>query len=180
MIWRFLRGMFRGLVSILSCLKILICLEVVWVDVRGKLCPPWSLVTTNCEEFHEPDSIWRSFANITTVGQIEAIGWGGSEKPLGRESKELDVSDLFFRYTLDAATDFLLGRSVDSLHTPEQEFATAFGEVQRVQNLIARAGYVTSPFSPTFKVTSFLYSPAKMTLVVSTNTSKSPQPPDPT
>jgi len=49
-------------------------------------------------------------------------------------------SDLFFRYTLDAATDFLLGRSVDSLEIPEVEFAEAFSEVQRVQNLIARAG----------------------------------------
>ncbi len=60
----------------------------------------------------------------------------------GRQGGELDVSDLFFRYTLDAATHFLLGRSVGSLETPEQEFAEAFGEVQRVQNIIARAGYV--------------------------------------
>jgi cytochrome P450 len=54
---------------------------------------------------------------------------------------EIDVSDLFFRYTLDASTHFLLGRSVGSLELPEQEFAEAFGEVQRVQNIIARAGY---------------------------------------
>lgn len=53
---------------------------------------------------------------------------------------ELDVSDLFFRYTLDASTHFLLGKSVGSLELPEQEFAEAFGEVQRVQNIIARAG----------------------------------------
>lgn len=51
-----------------------------------------------------------------------------------------DVSDNFFRYTLDSATEFLLGRSVGSLHIPRQEFADAFGEVQRIQNLIARAG----------------------------------------
>jgi len=60
-------------------------------------------------------------------------------------SRELDVSNLFFRYTLDAATDFLLGRSVNSLEVPEQEFAESFAEVQRVQNIIARAGYVTHP-----------------------------------
>ncbi len=44
------------------------------------------------------------------------------------------------RYTLDAATDFLLGTSVDSLRNSQAEFAEAFAEVQRVQNIIARAG----------------------------------------
>lgn len=58
----------------------------------------------------------------------------------GRQGGELDVSNLFFRYTLDAATHFLLGRSVGSLELEEHEFADAFNEVQRVQNLIARAG----------------------------------------
>ena len=66
----------------------------------------------------------------------ESMGWDG------KRGKEIDVSDLFFRYTLDAATDFLLGRSVDSLEIPEVEFAGAFSEVQRVQSLIARSGYV--------------------------------------
>lgn len=52
----------------------------------------------------------------------------------------VDVSNQFFRYTLDQATEFLLGQSVGSLHVEEQEFANAFGEVQRLQNLFARAG----------------------------------------
>ncbi|RDW85084.1 hypothetical protein BP6252_02674 [Coleophoma cylindrospora] len=56
------------------------------------------------------------------------------------EGNELDMSDLFFRYTLDAATDFLLGRGVGSLENGDLKFAEAFGEVQRVQNIIARAG----------------------------------------
>ena len=50
------------------------------------------------------------------------------------------VDDLFYRFTLDAATDFLLGKSVDSLHNGQTEFAKAFAEVQRVQSLKARAG----------------------------------------
>ncbi|KAK3989184.1 cytochrome P450 [Cladorrhinum sp. PSN332] len=54
--------------------------------------------------------------------------------------KPVDISDLFFRFTLDAATDFLLGDDVKSLSTPRQEFAEAFAEVQRVQSIIARAG----------------------------------------
>lgn len=52
------------------------------------------------------------------------------------------VDDLFHRFTLDAATDFLLGKSVDSLENGEVEFAQAFAEVQRVQSLIARLGPV--------------------------------------
>jgi cytochrome P450 len=65
----------------------------------------------------------------------------------GKQGKELEVSDLFFRYTLDAATHFLLGRSVNSLEDPEQEFAEAFAEAQRVQNIITRSGYVSLSLS---------------------------------
>ena len=50
------------------------------------------------------------------------------------------VDDLFYRFALDAATDFLLGKSVDSLSNGQTEFADAFAEVQRVQAIIARAG----------------------------------------
>lgn len=50
------------------------------------------------------------------------------------------IDDLFFRFTLDAATDFLLGDSVNSLENPKAEFAHAFAEVQHVQAIIARAG----------------------------------------
>ena len=55
------------------------------------------------------------------------------------------------RYTLDAATHFLLGRSVGSLGSADSQFAQAFGEVQRVQNLLARAG----PFQPLLPRRSF-------------------------
>ncbi|KAF1809375.1 cytochrome P450 [Eremomyces bilateralis CBS 781.70] len=52
----------------------------------------------------------------------------------------VNVSDLFFKYTLDAATDFLLGKSVDSLEMEENKFANDFAEVQRIQSIITRAG----------------------------------------
>jgi len=61
--------------------------------------------------------------------------------------RPVDISDLFFRFTLDSATDFLLGSDVKSLTTPVNEFAHAFGEAQRIQNLISRAGPLT-PFFP--------------------------------
>lgn len=50
------------------------------------------------------------------------------------------IDDFIYRFTLDAATDFLFGKSVDSMRNPQTEFADAFAEVQRVQAVIARAG----------------------------------------
>ncbi|KAI9685735.1 MAG: hypothetical protein M1822_004295 [Bathelium mastoideum] len=52
----------------------------------------------------------------------------------------IDIADLFFRFTLDAATDFLLGHSVHSLAHPAHEFAHAFAAVQHTQSVITRAG----------------------------------------
>lgn len=48
------------------------------------------------------------------------------------------LDDLFYRFALDAATNFLFGTSVGSLENSQAEFADAFAEVQRVQALIAR------------------------------------------
>jgi cytochrome P450 len=58
------------------------------------------------------------------------------------QGQEIDTLDLMFRFTLDAATDFLLGHSVDSLNNPQTVFADAFGNAQRVQGMIARVGCV--------------------------------------
>lgn len=54
--------------------------------------------------------------------------------------RPLEISDLFFRYTLDVSTSFLLGKDVQSLTNPREVFAEAFNEVQRVQSMKARAG----------------------------------------
>ncbi|EHA57407.1 hypothetical protein MCOR27_001577 [Pyricularia oryzae] len=54
--------------------------------------------------------------------------------------KRFEITDLFFRFSLDVATDFLLGYDVKSLSTPHAEFAEAFNEVQHVQSTITRSG----------------------------------------
>ncbi|PFH61903.1 hypothetical protein XA68_15919 [Ophiocordyceps unilateralis] len=51
----------------------------------------------------------------------------------------LDMADLFLRYTLDVTTEFLLGADVKSLTSTNQEFATAFDEVQRIHTIWSRA-----------------------------------------
>ncbi|KAF2267432.1 cytochrome P450 [Lojkania enalia] len=58
------------------------------------------------------------------------------------DAGEVDMLDMFFRYTLDAATHFLLGESVESLINPQTEFADNFYNAQRVQSIIARIGYL--------------------------------------
>lgn len=52
--------------------------------------------------------------------------------------KTVDALDIFFRFTLDASTDFLLGHSVDSLTNGHSAFADAFNDVQHIQSVIAR------------------------------------------
>lgn len=62
----------------------------------------------------------------------------GSSAPGG--SKIVDVGPLFFRYTLDAATDYLLGQGTNSLQNPETTFAEAFRYVQHRQAQLFRMG----------------------------------------
>lgn len=56
--------------------------------------------------------------------------------------QDVDTMDMMFRFTLDAATDFLLGESVESLHNPQTKFADAFGNAQHVQSTVSNVGYV--------------------------------------
>lgn len=58
----------------------------------------------------------------------------------GSSGQPVDVVDLFFKFTLDSATDFLLGHSVQSLERPANRYSEAFATVQHVQGVIARAG----------------------------------------
>ncbi|RDA92307.1 hypothetical protein CP533_3248 [Ophiocordyceps camponoti-saundersi (nom. inval.)] len=51
----------------------------------------------------------------------------------------IDIGALFFRFTLDTATNFLLGANVNSLTSTDHGFATAFDEVQRIHTIWSRA-----------------------------------------
>lgn len=58
------------------------------------------------------------------------------------DGRMVRIDELLFRFSLDAATDYLLGNSVGSLEDHTSEFAAAFNEVQHVQSLKMRAGSV--------------------------------------
>ncbi|CAK7219973.1 hypothetical protein SCUCBS95973_003998 [Sporothrix curviconia] len=79
-----------------------------------------------------------------TAAAIAARAEGSSPVNVSANGRVIDICDLFFRYTLDVATDFLLGKDTQSLTIPRQEFAEAFNEVQRIQSLISRTGPANS------------------------------------
>ncbi|KAH7136548.1 cytochrome P450 [Dactylonectria macrodidyma] len=122
-----------------------------WRDFLGD-----SIFTTDGHQWHASRQLIRPQFTRDRVSDLHcfeahmqtffrAIANGG---PLQNENqkvdmgavngKVMDISGLLFRYTLDVATEFLLGSDVKSLTTPVQEFAEAFNEVQRIQNIIAR------------------------------------------
>ncbi|KAJ5772985.1 Cytochrome P450 [Penicillium paradoxum] len=72
---------------------------------------------------------------------------GGSDSP--NSSKVVDIGPLFFRYTLDTATEYLLGKGTDSLENPETSFAEAFRYVQQRQAEYFRFGVFASLMSRT-------------------------------
>lgn len=61
-------------------------------------------------------------------------------KYIPTDGSVVDMSDLFYRFTLDSATEFLLGNSVNSLGTPKVEFAIAFAELQKFMNSLQKIG----------------------------------------
>ncbi|KAF5023158.1 hypothetical protein F66182_4791 [Fusarium sp. NRRL 66182] len=80
-------------------------------------------------------TLFRAIANRgPLLGEDQPVDMGDVD------GKVFDISDLFFRYTLDVATEFLLGWDVKSLATPKQEFAEAFNQVQHIQNIVVRTG----------------------------------------
>lgn len=50
------------------------------------------------------------------------------------------IDELFARFTIDVMTDFMFGRSIDSMSIPDADFIRAFDHVQHTQGLIERTG----------------------------------------
>ncbi|CAK4032168.1 related to n-alkane-inducible cytochrome P450 [Lecanosticta acicola] len=115
--------------------------RVEWKDFLGL-----SIFTTDGQQWHDsrtllrPQFIKDRLSDLKTFEHHVQILLPMLEGSQAGATVRFD--DLVYRYTLDAATDFLLGRSVESLQNGEAEFAKAFAEVQRVQAMIARAGLV--------------------------------------
>jgi cytochrome P450 len=117
-------------------------LDVILVCGMGKVAKLWSgIFTTDGTLWHNSRQLIRpQFVKdrLSDIDIFEAHTQVLISKLAG--AKEVDILDMMFRYTLDAATHFLLGASVDSLHHPQTKFADAFYNAQRVQSIIARVG----------------------------------------
>lgn len=101
-----------------------------------------SIFTTDGQQWHDSRQLIRPQFVKNRVADLEIFERHIERlmNKIGGHGEEVDVAALFYRFTLDLTTDFLLGKSVDSLDNPQTEFASAFAEVQKVQNLITRTG----------------------------------------
>ena len=108
-----------------------------WHDFLGD-----SIFTTDGEKWHNSRQLLRPQFIKDRLSDINIFEKHTSIllPMLDKNGMAVDVSDLFFRYTLDTATDFLLGRSVGSLTHDRDTFAETFNKVQHFQSLIARMG----------------------------------------
>jgi cytochrome P450 len=112
-----------------------------WHSSRQLLRPQFSkdrISDLHCFEDHF-QTLVKAIANGGPMdGEEQTIDL---EKANGRT---MDISDLFFRFTLDVTTDFLLGADTKSLCSLENDFANAFNGVQHFQNVLARTGNLRS------------------------------------
>ena len=109
-----------------------------WEEMLGD-----SIFTTDGSQWHDARQLIRPMFIRERVGDldlfethvqtlIDLVGPG--------DDRPVRIDELLFRFSLDAATDFLFGNSVGSLGTRASDFQNAFNEVQRVQALVTRAG----------------------------------------
>lgn len=100
-----------------------------------------SVFTTDGQQWHDSRQLIRPqfVKNRVTDLEIFEKHVGRLMDKMGGHGEEVDMAALFYRFTLDSATDFLLGKSVDSLKNPQAKFASAFAEVQRVQTMLTRS-----------------------------------------
>ena len=108
-----------------------------WREFLGE-----SIFTQDGQSWHEsrklirPQFIKDRLSNIKVFEQHAQI----LLPMLAKGGQTINLSSLFFRFALDAATDFLFGKSVDSLVHEQTTFANAFDSVQWTQVKIISLG----------------------------------------
>ncbi|GAW25359.1 putative cytochrome P450 [Rosellinia necatrix] len=106
-----------------------------------------SIFTTDGKLWQNSRSLIRPMFMTDRISDLmifeRQIGKMMSHIPLSGQT--VDIMDLFFRMTLDATTDFLLGESANSLDNPNSEFTYAFNDVltRQVRLFVLR---IFSPF----------------------------------
>ncbi|KAN0084998.1 Cytochrome P450 [Elaphomyces granulatus] len=114
-----------------------------WKDFLGD-----AIFTTDGEKWHASRALIRPIFSRERVSDLSTFEIH-TQKLLrildspGCEQQPVNAFDLCLRLTMDIATDFLLGASVNSLANPADKFTAAFADVQRVQSWITMAGQVS-------------------------------------
>lgn len=92
-----------------------------------------SIFTTDGEAWHYSRQLMRSQFVKDRVTDLDIFEKHVESliSHINGQGQTIDIANLFYRMTLDSATDSLLGESVNSLDDPQTEFASAFAEVQR-------------------------------------------------
>lgn len=108
-----------------------------WKDFLGD-----SIFVTDNQQWHDSRNLIRPMFQRERVADLDLVETHVRKviNLVGPgDGRMIQLDKIFFRFSLDASTDFLYGRSVNSLDH-ESEFAKAFDEVQRVQVLEGRLG----------------------------------------
>ena len=109
-----------------------------WSDFLGD-----SIFTTDGKQWHDARHLLRPMFVREKVANLDLLEIHIQKllKLVGNgDGSMVMFHKLIFRYTLDAATHFLFGRSAGSLDSEQSDFMTAFDDVQYAQALIGRLG----------------------------------------
>ncbi|KAL7795782.1 cytochrome P450 [Trichoderma ceciliae] len=103
-----------------------------------------SIFTTDGQLWHQSRNLIRPMFIKQKIRDLDILErWNDVLiSKLPPSGQTVDICDLFYRMTLDAITDYLLGHSVESLDNPNSGFTKAFTQVQRTQMLLA----ILAPF----------------------------------
>jgi len=103
-----------------------------------------SVFTTDGKEWHDSRQLIRPLFLNQRIGDLEVFERHAQRllSLINGKGETTELQQLLFQYTLDVSTDFMFGKTVGSLENPQVEFADAVSEVQRVQAVIARLGYI--------------------------------------
>lgn len=101
-----------------------------------------SIFTTDGQDWHNSRQLIRPQFLKERVADLHTFErhFTHMMEHIPKDGGAVDMADLFYRFTLDSATDFLLGHSVDSLGTPQAGFAVAFCEIQRFMDKVQKLG----------------------------------------
>ncbi|KAI1401346.1 cytochrome P450 monooxygenase CYP539B5 [Hypoxylon fuscum] len=101
-----------------------------------------SIFTTDGQLWHDSRSLIRPMFVKDRVSDLATFEKGVSAllTKLPPSGQTVDIMDVLYRMTLDVTTEFLLGACVDSLSNPQNEFAKAFNDVQKIQMMITTVG----------------------------------------